>query len=448
MGGRLLGALLLASAVGARADVATDLVRSVGCTDFEARFWTTLATAPSRSELTVPSLGGVPNGIATHLSKLIDLVVRLAPARLEADGLVRSEILAALEMGDRTTPARRLVQNEIENHVAAIRRAAQRAHLACAAPARARAERLPQASLSDGGRTAMATIYQSCDVLNLPPLPGDEPLIEGITVTGLHPDGVGNKREITDRAAVLRTHYYLRSIAAVHRACRDMRVSPPIYDYGGKPAFATGALDFFSNEGSGTKVLGVDCSGYVFTAMAQQGMKARADRDLRADQVMGISSTMLSSPAESQLSCFARVKFAANESLKVGDLIASRGHVVIVDAVGRDPFGLARARRVTDCTPEVLTADGYDFELLQSGTSQGGVGVSRLKAAEYIPQNEKFTLGLLEHAVQACRARFGLSASVPKDAKAYVVRHQDTAACFGTPVRVVGAGCLGGCPLN
>ena len=64
------------------------------------------------------------------------------------------------------------------------------------------------------------------------------------------------------------TNYYYQGVNQ-GSSCKDIRKFPLIYDYGGKPNTDSGTLNFFVNSGDGTSVLGIDCSGYVFSAIGK-----------------------------------------------------------------------------------------------------------------------------------------------------------------------------------
>jgi hypothetical protein len=57
-----------------------------------------------------------------------------------------------------------------------------------------------------------------------------------------------------------------------------------------------------------------------------------------------VASNIATSTEYAQLnernSCFASPRFSGSESIKSGDILAWSGHVIMIDKVGADPFGL------------------------------------------------------------------------------------------------------------
>ncbi len=305
-------------------------------------------------------------------------------------------------------------------------------------------------ALVDAARRAFGTSFQSCSSLRRDPVNERDSLLRGIEVRGRHPDGVGLRRFYGNMQELLASHYYVRSTSAPENSmCLDLRGTPPIYDYGGKP-FALddpvegGSLNPLRNAGTGSNVLGSDCSGFVVMAMARAGLRFRYDRPLRASSVFGVSSTMLAQPERNGLSCLTRATLNGGEDLRAGDLIASRGHVALVEAVGANPFGLRSVSRIEDCRPENVDSSQFNFVLLQSAPTQGGIGLFRVHANHYLRENERWTRGLLRYAVAACRASFG-EISTPSFDEVSVVRVSNQPACWVAPVEIVGEQCIAGC---
>ena len=146
------------------------------------------------------------------------------------------------------------------------------------------------------------------------------------------------------------------------------------------------------------------------------------------------------------LTCFDYVTFKNNETLKAGDIIAKAGHVVIVQSVGADPFGLNEITQVAQCTLTNMSVARFDFTVLQDSPSKGGVGIQSSKVADYLPEEPVMPDGLLEAAVTACKAKFGTS-GLAKNAKIAVVRHSDSSACMnGSEIKMEHESCVASCP--
>ncbi len=277
-----------------------------------------------------------------------------------------------------------------------------------------------------------ATAYQSCDVLALPAMTANTANVQGIVVVGDHPAG-GLKREISNVATVNASHYYIAGNRLAKNSCFEVRNSPMIYDFGGKP-YTTSAnpnlLDMFKNGGSGTAVLGIDCSAFVFSSLALAGLKLDPDpsKIMKADLVHGIPSTAYKEPASNGMRCLEKTTMTASKSVLPGDIIAISGHVNIIDAIGADPFGLARAATSADCTAAKLSYTGFDFVIAQSSPSKGGIGINRYQARNYLAESGTYRSGLEAYAVAACKAKFGGSGSVSNSSLS-VVRHKKTPEC-------------------
>lgn len=300
-----------------------------------------------------------------------------------------------------------------------------------------------------GARRTLATAYQSCDVLSLPAMTSSTPSVEGITVLSEpHPSG-GKKRVYGSLAQINASHYYIKNNRLAKNTCFEVRNSPMIYDFGGKPYTSssdTQLLNFFKNAGSGTSVLGIDCSAYVFSALAVAGLKMDPDakKPLKADLVHGIGSSAFKEPESNGLRCLAKIKVTADQSLKAGDIAAINGHVVMIDHVGSDPFGLNKITKSSDCNADKLAYSNFDFVIAQSSPSKSGIGINRFEAKDYLKESSTYRAGLTNYAIAACRAKFGLSASVDTSSLS-VVRHKKTSECKAPALVLSKQDCVDSC---
>ncbi|RYZ76201.1 MAG: hypothetical protein EOP06_31565 [Proteobacteria bacterium] len=269
--------------------------------------------------------------------------------------------------------------------------------------------------------------------------------MKGIKIVGTHTDGIGSKREISSISSLVTSHPYLKSYKKPNDSCFDVKKSPLIYDYGGRPVTSSGAFDMFKNAGSGTTVLGTDCSGYVYMALATAGLKVKSNMTSRAVLVSGFSSRMYLDPQKNGMTCLDFAKFSGSDSLRPGDIIAKSGHVIIVGSVGKDPFGLANIKSASDCTTKKMATSRFDFTVLQSSPSKGGIGIHSVKASSYLPESEVMTEGLLAHAVNACKAKFG-SALTSKSSVVSIVRHSGSSSCKDKEVLMERQSCVASCP--
>ncbi|MCE3010283.1 MAG: hypothetical protein LW875_06705 [Proteobacteria bacterium] len=298
-----------------------------------------------------------------------------------------------------------------------------------------------------GNQKAFRTSYQSCEVFQRAALNRNSPELQGISITGQHPDGVGRRRVIGDLALVQRTHPYVAGVTYA-QACRKVSENPLIYDYGGKPYTENtnnSALDFFRDMGTGTKVLGIDCSGYVFSVIATGGLKIHPQRTMKANLVHGINARMYMNPEGNGLTCFRKINVGQSGTLRAGDIMAGPGHVVIIDRVGTDPLGIQSAVQRNNCSS--VSSQNFDFTITQSSPSKGGVGINRYEARDYLIDSAVWRAGLEAYARQACEAILKKT-DVPARATDFqVIRHLGTADCMNSlSIALVGESCVSFCP--
>lgn len=353
--------------------------------------------------------------------------------------------LAEMEVGVRVTSVHAELEGKIHNSLNKLGRAEQMLGKTCEspeppppvpgpapAPGTVWEQLKTQNPEVSGILRTFATAYQSCDVLSLPAMTAATGSVQGITVVGEHPAG-GLKREISNVATVNSSHYYIGTNRLAKNSCFEVRNSPMIYDFGGKPyttASNPNLLNMFRDGGSGTSVLGIDCSAFVFSALALAGLKLDYDpkKLMKADLVHGIASTAYKDPQANGMRCLDKTTMAATKSILPGDIIAISGHVNIIDAIGADPFGLARAQSLSDCTSAKLSYTGFDFVIAQSSPSKGGIGINRYQARNYLAESGTYRDGLTAYAVAACKAKFGGSGAVA-NASLSVIRHRKTPEC-------------------
>lgn len=374
--------------------------------------------------------------------------------------------LAEMEIGVRVTEVHADLQDKIEVSLTNLAAAEEALNKSCAPPSptpptptptptpeigtvwnQLKATETPEVL---GIRRTLATAYQSCDVLKLAPVSAATPNVQGVSVTGNHPSG-GLTRAITNLAQVNASHYYINGQRLAKNSCFEVRNSPLIYDFGGKPYTSASLpyeLNMFKNAGSGTSVLGIDCSAFVFSSLALAGLKLDPDpkKILKADLVHGIGSVAYMEPQSNGMRCLEKTTMTKAKSILPGDIVAINGHVQIVDSIGADPFGLARAQSVADCTSAKLAYTGFDFNLAQSSPSKNGIGINIYKAKDYLSGSSTFRDGLTAYALAACKAKFGGSGSVSSSALA-VVRHKKTVDCLAPqPLVATNQSCVDECP--
>lgn len=297
-----------------------------------------------------------------------------------------------------------------------------------------------------GGRWAFATAYQSCQSLQLPSMDARTPNVQGIAIVGTHPDGVGRKRSIASLSKVQNSHYYVRDMSSYGQGCFNVRQNPLIYDYGGKPYATTAVdspIDMFKNNGNGTSVLGIDCSGYVFSSLATAGLRLKAGRTLKASDSWAWGSSSYVEPQQNGLTCLNKISVSPAATMKAGDIVAVYGHVLLIDKVGADPFGIRHARSESDCAK--ITSDKFDFVVAQSSPSKEGIGLNYFDAKVYLSTSGKMKTGLERYAYYSCLAKFNGRTYTPNVGTLSVVRHKGTPECVAPRVKMARESCIQSC---
>ncbi len=297
------------------------------------------------------------------------------------------------------------------------------------------------AKIAKGVEMVFSTAYQSCRTLDLPAMDHGTTAVVGISRVGTHPDGVGGKREITNLAAVQNTHYYLRGLAS-EAQCAPVKNNPLIYDYGGEPAIAGNTINFQKNAGTGTGALGVDCSSYVSSTIAVAGLRYKPGLDNKPIFIRQTSTKFIDA-VQSGFSCFENITVDAKSSIATGDIVGVKGHVVIVDSLGPDPFGLQLLNSVNDC--QNINYKNFDFIISQSSPSKNGIGINRFVAKDYLDESLKMRAAFQEMARQSCLAHFQNKPIKPQSTDWGFLRHKGTPECLANRVFMVGEACTQKC---
>lgn len=462
-------------------EVATDTKNGIGCADFQSKTWDavnrylveqdSIPTAAelkdhlrsSFKELKAPSESLTDEKIealANSFEELFEVLLNEAPQTEKVqDAQNLHALLSALELGDHTTDSKVKLQNEVESKFSKIQSQVNAMNVQCENPETpAPGEDMPTGMDPErvttlplpvyGMRFTFATAYQSCQALAEPIMSASTPDIaeDAIKITGMHSDGVGSKRIISNLTSLLTTHPYYKNVNNYGSGCLKGSSYPMIYDYGGKPYAAVGSstVNLFKNAGGGTSVLGIDCSGYVYTALATAGLRLKPGTNMKASGVSGISSTMYVEPEKNGMSCLQKITLTPQTNLKAGDIVAVPGHVLMIDSVGSDPFGLNGAKTVDDCTK--LDVKNFDFVVIQSSPSKNAVGINRYQARDYLPEAEKMRDGLEKYAYNACLAKVNNRNYTPSLGTLSVIRHKMTSSCIGSRIKLTQESCIQSCP--
>ncbi|WP_413291475.1 hypothetical protein [Bdellovibrio sp. HCB337] len=464
--------------------VANDSTNAIGCANFESKTWDAVnrylqeeKSIPTAEELKEHFKLSLVNmkapaesltdekleALAKSFEQLFEVLLQDAPkAENVQDAEALFALLSALELGDHTTDSKVKLQSKVETQFTKIRSQVAAMNVECTtpetpeetgpeeeAPREMDPERVTVLPLPVFGmRFTFATAYQSCQSLSEPIMSDSTSEIaqDAIKITGMHSDGVGSKRIISSLPSLLATHPYYKNVNSYGSKCLKGSTYPMIYDYGGKPYAAVGSttLNMFKNAGGGTSVLGMDCSGYIYSALATAGLRLKPGTNMKASGVSGISSTMYVEPQKNGLSCLAKITLTPTSNLKAGDIVAVPGHVLMIDSVGNDPFGLNGAKTTEDC--EKLSVSNYDFVVIQSSPSKNAVGMNRYQARNYLPEAEKMKAGLERYAYYACLARVNNQNYTPNLGTLSVIRHKMTSTCVGSRLKLTQESCIQSCP--
>ncbi len=292
--------------------------------------------------------------------------------------------------------------------------------------------------LSKGLNMVFATAYQSCRVLDLPAMDASSPSVVGITRLQDLPSG--SNRVITNLKSVQNTHYYIRGIAT-EASCFPVREHPLIYDYAGVPAQTGNSINFFKNVG-GSKELGIDCSAYVSSSIGVSGLRYRAGASNKPIYSRYTSSNFIDAKKDG-FSCFDNVTVTPNESIKPGDILGVIGHVVMIDRIGPDPFGLNLLKTANDCSK--IHPGNFDFTIAQSSPSKGGIGINKIQANLYLLDKGKMQNAFVGMAQQACLAKFQNRNLKPSSSAWGFLRHKGTPECLAPRTTMVGETCTQAC---
>ncbi|WP_413587579.1 hypothetical protein [Bdellovibrio sp. HCB274] len=478
-------------------DMASQTVSDIACKDqkLEEKLYDGLKSYLIEQK-TIPTAEELKTAMKSHVDKLASENPRMTSAQTvqiqkDLDGLVDSLLaeapqgervensdqllilLSAIDVGDRSTTFRNYMQDRVRANFNQLSSTVRTLDLNCpedsgsnnASGTDSVTPTTPEVEVNSdfeyhkkqavaagvplavfGERWALATAYQSCNSVKIPALDDSVSDIQGIAITGKHSDGVGNKRVIASLSKVQATHPYLKEESNYPSSCFNVRQNPLIYDYGGKPYATTSTsspINFFKNSGSGTSVLGIDCSAYVYSSMATVGLRVKEGRALKGSDSWAWGSTAFVEPAKNGLTCLNKITVTPDVSLKAGDIVAVPGHVLLVDKVGTDPFGISSARTESDCSK--ISSDDFDFSVAQSSPSKEGVGINHSVAKDYLPTSEKMKAGLQKYAYYACLAKINSKNYTPNLGTLSVIRHKGTSACMDKRVVLAQESCIQSC---
>lgn len=385
--------------------------------------------------------------LARAISEFYRIILDVSPHQEKGAFL---EFVTSLEVGDKTVALKKETLLKLEANQKEIQNSVKEMSLECPSlpPTDQQEPAISTSSATDlvlGAKAIMATAYQSCSSLTKPPLTTSTSGVQGISVVGRHADGVGLKRSISSLSALVKSHYYLKDLQTTAQ-CFDSTKDPLIYDYGGKPyasADDNSLIDLFKNAGSGTDVMGIDCSAFIFSSIATAGLKLHPDKKMKAILVNGVSSTMFVDPQKNGLVCFDKAKLGKSGTLQLGDIVAIPGHVVMIDQVSSDPLGILKVKAKSDCSQ--LTSSSFDFIISQSSPSKSGIGINRFIGKDYLASAPTFKAAFETVARQICEARFNNQDIQIDSGKIQIARYTGNLKCQNPRIKLVAEECAQSC---
>ena len=296
-----------------------------------------------------------------------------------------------------------------------------------------------------GARKVMSTAYQSCSVLDLPLMPQDHN-IKGVHLVSRHSSGNGWLRGVSNPNTLKQSHYYFsQNNIPNSQQCLDTYNYPLIYDYGGKPSTALNSINLFRNAGSGSQSLGVDCSGFVASAMASAGLRLKPSVFIRPIHVKGINAWMFKNARRNNLSCLQQQDISVNNPIRPGDIVASNTHIFIVDIVGSDPLGLHPIRDSSECHSRRIKLSKLSFSIIQSSAHNNGVGINRMHVQTAVDGLPIMNRGLRKTVSRACYKMFGADFHTNID-EITILRHVSSdPACRDREIYLENQECLASC---
>ncbi len=272
-----------------------------------------------------------------------------------------------------------------------------------------------------------------------------------------------------------KNHFYLKD--SYPPGCRDMRKTPPVFHVAGSSSVKINqtndkteiSVDVFNNNSNNSngQYVTLSCSQTVRTAMANACMKAH--KTTSPNGWFALNSTTIMSAGLEKDNCFKPIEFTASETIKPGDVFTKftdEGHVMLIDSVGADPWGLSGIKNIDECHDNKhLDPENFDFTILQSYYGNR-LSMARLSASDLVIRggtDSGMDVGtqFIEMAKIACEAKFngkptsavvqGKAGSKDKPGRrvAVIARHQGAvdAACMvdNCQPKLAGEECLKSC---
>jgi hypothetical protein len=117
----------------------------------------------------------------------------------------------------------------------------------------------------------------------------------------------------------------------------------------------------------------------------------------------------------------------------------------MVDEVGEDPFGIRSVTSRNQC--DHLSAQNFDFTIMQSSPSKGSIGINRYQVKDYLKEpGEKMVNGFLKYAKAACQAKIDSANYRLEDSAVGIIRHKGTPECRDRRIQLANEACVSQCP--
>ncbi len=387
------------------------------------------------------------NQLKNELAKLYEFLIEDSKKLMQLKtNLEHIQTIIELEMEDVSTKTNESMNALLKTQLNKVNTVVQSMDLQCEQPDTNTDLEEPFANASkmtNGVDNVFATAYQSCQALEVPEVNRSTVNVEGITINGTHTDGVGSKRFVTDLKKLQQTHPYIRTAGdGSVNGCFNVRSNPLIYDYGGKPSSTGNIISFFKNDGSGTTVLGIDCSGYVASAAAAAGLLYSPNVENKAIFTNQKALKYINAKT-SGFKCYKNVAMTVTSNIKPGDIVGVIGHVVVVDKTGLDPFGLKKLSSISDC--EKIDYNNFDFVISQSSPSKNGLGINKYDIKDYLPESTKMRAAFLGLAKASCQAYFTNKTVAATTSEWGAIRHLGTSQCVAPKIKMANQSCVSQC---
>ena len=366
------------------------------------------------------------------------------------------QTLIEMEMQDQSTLSNMQLNARLNQQMTRVKELGQELDLSCQESTTPPISQFEEAqkSMVVGMNNVFTTAYQSCQAYNIPAITGSTPKVVGITkLAQNHPDGIGGRRVIGQLSSVQQTHPYIKVAGQLSSStCFDVNSNPLIYDYGGEPFVSNNSLNFFKNAGSGTSVLGIDCSSLISAAAGAGGLRYKPGLENKAIFIRQSSEKFINAAA-SGFTCYQNITVTPSNSIKAGDIAAVHGHVLMIGRVGEDPFGFKKFASASACNS--VNSRNFDFTLVHSSATKNGMGINKYVAKDYLNEVNPDTIGSVEKmrtlftsmGQAACKAYFTGKVLTPKSSEWGIIRHKGTAACLAPKIKMAGQSCVSSCQL-